>query len=268
MEERIFNILKSRGLSENTIKNYLSVLKAFKKVVGKEVWEASFDDIAKFLSNLSPQSRYAYTIALKTILKLLNKPEHSMLKIPKKVQRKYTIIDEDKIREMCQNTYIENPKLAVAIALGYELALRVSEIVNLKLFDIDFESWTVTVERIKSKRVYRLPIVSEWVKELLVKYVSTHPRHTEYLIWSRKKPYKYSVATMSNLISKALKRYGYDKARPHDLRHSRATNLLRMGLDIRALQIFLGHSSISQTEIYTHLTEVDLRKMIENVYRR
>jgi len=70
---------------------------------------------------------------------------------------------------------------------------------------------------------------------------------------------------MSRLISNTLRGFGYD-LRPHDLRHSRATNLLRRGLDIRALQVFLGHSSIIQTERYTHLTEVDLKKMIEKLY--
>jgi site-specific recombinase XerD len=115
--------------------------------------------------------------------------------------------------------------------------------------------------------VQRLPIVSDWVRTLLVRYISLHPRHTEYLIYSRKKPYRYSVSSLSHLITKTLREYGVE-AKAHDLRHSRATNLLRMGLDIRALQVFLGHSSIAMTERYTHLTEVDLKKMIEELYAK
>jgi integrase/recombinase XerD len=267
--QRIEALLKLRGLSEKTIANYLNVARQFEKRTGKPVSRSSVEDIANFLSLLPYQSRYAYTIALKTILKLLDKPEHKLLKIPRKQRRKYTIIPEEKVREVAETLWSEGEhKLAVAIAVGYELALRVSEVCNLKLKDIDINGWVVTVERAKGRRVYRLPIVSQWVKDLLLKYIAVHPRHTDYLIYSRKKPYRYSVATMSDMISKALKRFGFLDARPHDLRHSRATNLLRMGLDIRAVQLLLGHSSIAQTEIYTHLTEVDLRRMIEEVYRR
>jgi len=263
-------LLKLRGLSEKTIANYMNAVKQFEKRTGKPISQATVEDLANFLSSLPHQSRYAYTIALRTVLKLLGREDLAkLLKIPRKQRRKYTIIPEEKVREIAETLWQEGDyKLAIAIALGYELALRVSEICNLKLKDIDLNDWTVTVERAKGKRVYKLPIVSQWVKDLLLKYVAMHPRHTDYLIYSRKKPYRYSVATMSDMISRALKRFGFLDARPHDLRHSRATNLLRMGLDIRAVQLLLGHASISQTEIYTHLTAVDLRRMIEEVYKR
>jgi integrase/recombinase XerD len=267
--QRIEAILKLRGLSEKTISNYINVLRQFEKRVGKPISQATVEDLANFLTSLPYQSRYAYTIALKTILKILNKPEHQLLKIPRKQRRKYTIISEEKVREIVEKLWEEGEhKLAVAIALGYEVALRVSEICSLRLEDIDIEGWIVTVERAKGKRVYKVPIVSKWVKELLLKYIAIHPRHTNYLIWSRKKPYRYIPSTMSDMISKVLKKFGFMDARPHDLRHSRATNLLRMGLDIRAVQLLLGHASIAQTEIYTHLTAVDLRRMIEEVYSR
>ena len=268
--ERIEALLRLRGLSEKTVANYINALRQFEKRVGKPVSQASVEDLASFLSSLPHQSRYAYTIALKTSLRLLGREDLArLLRVPRKQRRKYTIIPEEKVREVAEALWQEGEhKLAVAIALGYELALRVSEICSLRLRDIDLGDWTVTVERAKGKRVYRLPIVSQWVRDLLLKYVATHPRHTDYLIWSRKKPHRYSPATMSDAISKALKRFGFLDARPHDLRHSRATNLLRMGLDIRAVQLLLGHASISQTEIYTHLTPVDLRKMIEEAYKR
>jgi site-specific recombinase XerD len=268
--ERIEALLRLRGLSEKTIANYINALRQFEGRVGKPVSQASVEDLANFLSSLPYQSRYAYTIALKTTLRLLGREDMArLLRVPRKQRRKYTIIPEEKVREIAERLWWEGEhKLSIAIALGYELALRVSEICSLKLKDIDLSEWTVTVERAKGRRVYRLPIVSQWVKDLLLKYIATHPRHTEYLIWSRKKPHRYSAATMSDMISRALKRFGFPDARPHDLRHSRATNLLRMGLDIRAVQLLLGHASIAQTEVYTHLTAVDLRKMIEEAYKR
>ena len=267
MYEELVNLMRARGYSEKTISNYLTALKAFEKFSGKTVKDASVDEIIAFLASLTPQSRYMYAIAIRSVLKLLGRQDYTVIKIPKSKPRRYVIIPEEDVAKICYELYSSKPKLAVAIALTYELALRLSELCNLRLSDLDLNTWTATVERVKSKRVYRLPIISDWVKQLLIKYVSTHPRHTDYLIYSQKKPYRYRVPVMSKLISGVLKEYGYD-AKPHDLRHSRATNLLKRGLDVRALQIFLGHASIAQTERYTHLTEVDLRKMIETLYKQ
>jgi len=259
------NRLIAKGLSERTVSNYLSAVKKFEEVTGKKLSEATPSDIYAFLASLPPPSRYAYGIALRSVLKSLELPTYASIKIARLRLRKYNVIPEDVIEKIVADLSGSDLKLAAAVALTYELGLRVSELANLRLEDLDTQSWTCTVERIKSRRVYRLPIVSDWVKTVLTRYLETHPRHTEYLIYSRKKPYKYRVPALSRLISATLKQYGID-ARPHDLRHSRATNLLRKGLDVRALQVFLGHASISQTERYTHLTEVDLRRMIEKLY--
>jgi integrase len=259
--------LKAMGLSGRTVRQYLNVVRLVEDRYGKPLREVSLDEVFRFLADLTPQSRFAYAIALRSALKAIGREDYARVRIPKAPHRKYVVIDEEKVKYICLDLSGRDLKLATAIALAYELALRVSELANMKLKDINIDGWVATVERIKVKLVQRLPIVSDWVRFLLARYVSLHPRHTEYLIYSRKKPYRYSVSSLSFLITKTLIEYGVD-AKAHDLRHSRATNLLRMGLDIRALQLFLGHSSIVMTERYTHLTEIDLKRMVEEVYAK
>jgi len=259
--------LKAMGLSNRTIRQYLNVVKLVESAYGKPLREVTLDEIFRFLAGLTPQSRFAYAVALRSVLKSIGREDYARVKIPRAPYRRYVVIEEEKVKEICLDLAGSDLKLATAIALTYELALRVSELANMKLKDIDMDGWVATVERIKVRLVQRLPIISDWVRTLVFRYVGLHPRHTDYLIYSRKKPYKYSVSTLSWLITKTLRDYGLE-AKAHDLRHSRATNLLRMGLDLRALQIFLGHSSIAMTERYTHLTEVDLKRMIEGLYAR
>ena len=267
MNIEIESLLRSKGLSEKTISNYLNVVRQFEKKMNKKIEEASREDVYNFLSSLSPKTRYAYAIALRSILKALEKDFYEDITIGRIGQRKYVIIPEEDVEKIVYSIADTNLKISTAIALTYELALRVSELVIMKIQDIDVDQWTANVYRVKSKRFYRLPIVSEWVKKIVLRHLEMHPRHTDYLIYSRKRPYRYNVSVMSRIISQVLKNYGYQDAKPHDLRHSRATNLLKRGLDVRALQIFLGHASISQTERYTHLTELDLRIMIEKLYK-
>jgi integrase len=257
--------LKAMGLSRRTLRQYLNVVKLVEDRYGKPLREVTLDEVFKFLADLTPQSRFAYAVALRSALKAIGREDYARIKIPRAPYRRYVVIEEGKVKEICLDLAGRDLKLATAIALAYELALRVSELANMKLKDLDLDNWVATVERIKVRLVQRLPIVSDWARVLVSRYISLHPRHTEYLIYSRKKPYRYSVPSLSWLITKTLRDYGVE-AKAHDLRHSRATNLLRMGLDIRALQLFLGHSSIAMTERYTHLTEVDLKRMIEGLY--
>jgi integrase/recombinase XerD len=259
--------LRAMGLSERTVRQYLNVVKLVEDKYGKPLREVTLDEVFRFLADLTPQSRFAYAVALRSVLKAIGREDYARIKIPRAPHRRYVVIEEEKVKEICMDLAGRDLKLATAIALAYELALRVSELANMKLRDIDMDNWVATVERIKVRLVQRLPIVSDWVRTLLVRYISLHPRHTDYLIYSRKKPYRYSVPSLSWLITRTLREYGVE-AKAHDLRHSRATNLLRMGLDIRALQLFLGHTSIAMTERYTHLTEVDLKKMIEELYAK
>jgi len=181
----VIYLLKARGLSDKTVSNYLTALRLLERHTGKSFKEVGVDEVFSFLSKQTPPSRYMYAIALRSVFKLLGREDYVKIKIPKVRERKYTLISEEEVEKICMSLFNHKRKVAVAIALMYELALRVSELCNLRLNDLNLSDWTATVERIKSRRVYKLPIVSHWVKELLTSYISTHPRHTEYVIYSQ-----------------------------------------------------------------------------------
>jgi integrase/recombinase XerD len=139
----------------------------------------------------------------------------------------------------------------------YAAGLRVSEIVTMKLSDLDTEAGFVAIVGKGDKR--RIVPIGEWAVKMLTNYITdirpawAHPGESCLFLTNRKKPMtrqgfwkivkKYAAAAnLPNGIS------------PHKLRHSFATHLLERGADLRSVQAMLGHADITTTQIYTHVT--------------
>jgi len=149
------------------------------------------------------------------------------------------------------------------ILLLYGTGLRVSEVCNLKIKDIDFNRGVLTVKGGKGAKDRIVPLSGPLLKEI-DEYLETRKDGSEYLFVEirREKKDKISPKTVWYL----LKKYG-NKANvsvtPHMLRHSFATHMLERGIDIRVIQEILGHSSLSTTQIYTKVTVEHLKKAQE-----
>lgn len=153
-----------------------------------------------------------------------------------------------------------NIKHRAILMLIYSAGLRVGEVVKLKLEDIDSNRRLIHIKGGKGRKD-RFTILSEVALKILKKYYSQYkPRKW---LFSGAKPSKHiSVRTVQAIFEQAKEKAGIKKeVSVHSLRHSFATHLLESGVDLRYIQELLGHKSSKTTEIYTHVTNKDLRNI-------
>jgi site-specific recombinase XerD len=177
---------------------------------------------------------------------LNNKLRDLKITRPRKEKKLPKVIDKDFLVEKIKS--IPNKKHRAIIQLGYSIGLRVSEVINLKIEDIDSNRMIVHIKNAKGRKDRVLPL-SKNTLEVLRDYVRQF-KPKEYLFNGSKSP-KYSAASCNKIVKKYLgKSYHF-----HLLRHSFATALLEGGTDLRIIQKMLAHSSSKTTEIYTHVSK-------------
>ena len=146
----------------------------------------------------------------------------------------------------------ENIKHKAILMLGYSAGLRLSELVNVRLKDIDSRRMQIRVEQSKGKKD-RYSILSNKLLDVLRKYFKIY-KPKEWLFEGAGGG-KYSPRSIQLIMKEAAKKAGIKKkVSVHSLRHSFATHLLEQGTDLRYIQSLLGHESSKTTEIYTHIT--------------
>jgi integrase/recombinase XerD len=142
--------------------------------------------------------------------------------------------------------------------------LRVSELVGIRCLDLDSASSSICISG-KGSRERTVFVPDHWTLDLLTVYLDVraglgiqHP----YLLFNRLGE-PMTTAAMRSRLAKAATEAGLQRrVTPHMLRHSAATQLIESGVDIRYVQRLLGHASLSTTEIYTHVTDVALRRVV------
>ena len=135
----------------------------------------------------------------------------------------------------------------------YSGGLRISELLNLKLNDIDFERKVITIKGAKGKKD-RIVMLSEKLIPLLKQYYNQY-QPIEFL-FENPQGGKYSATSIRSFYKRSLKNASIQKkVTIHTLRHSFATHLLEHGTDIRYIQELLGHKKLETTQIYTHITQ-------------
>lgn len=145
------------------------------------------------------------------------------------------------------------------MSLAYSAGLRVSEVVNLRVRDIDITEMTITVRQGKGMKD-RLTVISPRILDSLHKFTAGK-KGNDYLFESERGG-KLTTSTAQLVFQQCLKKSGIQKeATFHSLRHSFATHLLENGTDVRYVQALLGHANIRTTQIYTHVTN----PMIKNI---
>jgi integrase/recombinase XerD len=157
---------------------------------------------------------------------------------------------------------IENLKHKAIVFVAYSAGLRVSEVVNLKIKDVDTQRMTLFIERAKGKKD-RIVNLSPLVLDILRAYIQkSNPRPIKYLFEGEIPGQAYSIRSAQEVFAAARKKAGINKAVSfHALRHSFATHLLEKGVDIRYIKDILGHFDIKTTERYTHVS----KRMLVNI---
>ncbi len=176
---------------------------------------------------------------------------------PKKEKKLPPVLSPQEVQEVIRLT--ENIKHKTMIALLYSSGLRRSELLNLKLNDIDFERNLILVKEGKGKKD-RQTVLSNNIKILLKKYISAYaPKDYTF---EGINGGKYSGNSLRRVVKLAAQRAKIKKeVTPHTFRHSFATHLIEKGTDIRIIQELLGHNTIKTTERYTHIANTTVNQI-------
>ncbi len=153
----------------------------------------------------------------------------------------------------------ENIKHRCIIKLLYGSGLRLSELLHLKVTDIDAESMIIHIKNSKGNKDRVVMLSKSLLEELRIYFIKHKP--LDYLFEGQSGG-MYSPKSVQVIVKNASSKAGIKKkVTPHTLRHSFATHLLEAGTDIRFIQQLLGHGSIKTTEIYTHIADVTKSKI-------
>jgi len=250
--------LKIRGLSSMTVRNYSFFVDKFLIKTNKPVELINEDDVKLYLSDLfdskSKNTIMLAAAALKFFYKEIMKKEWKDIRVPKKDKKLPEVLTKDEVKALINSA--DNEKSRLMISLLYSSGLRVSELVNLKINDVNFQDNTGMVRKGKGSKD-RLFALSSTLTGDIGKYLEG--RDNEY-VFSKEKP--LTTRNIQKIIYHTRKRAGINKkVTPHTLRHSFATHLLENGVDIRIIQTMLGHSNLNTTQVYTHVSTEQIKKI-------
>jgi integrase/recombinase XerD len=263
LRERLKMNMELRGYSPGTIKAYTNHVSNFAKFYNRSPKFLGEKEIREYLhycimkKKLSECSINYINSSLKFFYtKILNRHWNmdriTRLKEPKKLP---SILSREEIKSIFNVT--ENLKHKAILMTVYSAGLRVSEVCNLKIKDIDSKNMQILIRQGKGKKD-RYSLLSKVNLEVLREYWKRyHP--TEYLFSGSGGTGSISHRSVQRMLERSIKKTGIiKKASIHTLRHSFATHLLEDGTDICYIQRLLGHAQITTTTIYLHLRRMDL----------
>lgn len=257
--------LKISKNSVYTIRNYVDANKQLFEQTGKQPEEINVDDVKQFMAEKLDEKSSSSTILFLAAIKyaytnILKKDVTLGIRRPKKERRIPTVMTKDEVRSLIAAAF--NFKSRLMISMLYACGFRISELINLKVIDLNFEEKTGFVKQGKGKkdRMFNIP---EFLLEDLKKQVQEqNEKKSEYLFSNPSSDGKLSASNLEKIVRKATKRAGIKKdVHCHTLRHSFATHLLENNVDIRKIQELLGHADLSTTQIYTHVSKEELKKI-------
>ncbi len=258
--EKLKAELRVRGFSPLTVRNYSFFVEKFLVSAGKkDVDKLSVDDVKKYLGGMfDTKSRNTVMLAaasLKFFFKEILNKEIDKIPLPKKDRKLPEVLSKEEVRRLIDFSDAEKSRLIVSLL--YSSGLRVSEVVNLKIEDLNFDENTGWVRRGKGGKD-RLFVLSADLAGDIKNYIER--KGYDKFVFSREKA--LTTRNIQKIIQGMRKRAGMNKkVTPHTLRHSFATHLLEGGNDIRIIQQMLGHSSLSTTQVYTHISSEQLKKV-------
>jgi len=255
--------LKISKSSEYTLRNYMAANKDLLEFSDKYPSEIQTDDIKNYmaekLSKKSASSTILFLAAIKYAYQIIfHEDPTASIKRPKKEKRIPATLSKEEIKKLLSELRTEKSKLMAS--LMYACGFRVSELVNLKIADINFPEKIGHVRQAKGNkdRIFNIPFFL--VDDLKRQAENQKKEKQEYMFSGNSG--KLTTRNLQKIISSAAKRAGLgENVHCHTLRHSFATHLLEEGVDIRKIQELLGHADLSTTQIYTHVSTEELKKI-------
>ncbi|NRR90437.1 tyrosine-type recombinase/integrase [Winogradskyella undariae] len=284
-------LLLEKKYSKHTLIAYVRDIETFQEFLKKHhnsesVTKAGYSEIRQWIVELVDNDISNRTInrkitSLNTYYKFLQKVEeikenplkkHKALKVGKKVQLPFS---EKELKIVLENAIevndFETARNQLIIEMFYATGMRRIELVNVKLVDVDVESNQIKVLGKRNKERY-IPLIDSVIKSLkcYLKYRKDLPliENSEMLFLTQK-----GVKIYEKLVYRIINKYFSEastkvKCSPHVLRHSFATHLLSKGADLNAIKELLGHASLAATQVYTHNSISELKKVHEKAHPR
>lgn len=259
-----------KGYSKSTIRTYVNEFRQFLSTIKNHPAEGftpeRLKDYLRYCYSdlkLSENTLHSRMNALKFYYEQVLKREKFFWSIPrpKKPLTLPKLLNETELRRLFNA--LPNKKHKAMLFTAYSAGLRVSEIVNLKISDIDSRRMQIFVSRAKGKKdryVNLSPILLDILRNYLLEY---QPRPKVFLFESEQTLSAYPTRTVQQIFSNAKRNAGITKdVGIHSLRHSFATHLLEKGTDIKYIKELLGHFNIKTTERYLHVAKEQLVNIV------
>lgn len=255
--------MKLRKFSQKTIKSYLHYITEILNFARKNPKEINNENVRNYLEKLCDDGLSSSTLntaysALKFYFeKILCRKFFFNIPRAKKDKKLPIVLSKKEILDIINAC--GNIKHKLIIQILYCSGLRVSEVISLKINDIDFNRKSIHIKGAKGKKD-RVTIISETVLRNIEKYLQEW-RPAEYVFESMRGG-QLTTRTIQAIVSQSAKKAGLNKpVSPHSFRHSFATHLLESGLDIRYIQALLGHARLETTQIYTKVATTQFDKI-------
>ena len=264
--ELMVKTLQLKAYSYNTIALYRNeILSLMRILANRPIEQLTQNQIKSYLlwllqtKNNSEAKVHTAINALKFYFEqVLYKPKMFFeMPRPKKPFKLPTVHSQNEVKKIIDS--VKNIKHTTMLMTGYSGGLRISEIVNLKIKDIDSERMVINIRNAKGKKDRQVSLSPLLLKHLRNYYKAYHPK--EYL-FEGVNGGMYAVRSLQQIFKEAkAKAKNYKSGGIHSLRHSYATHLLEQGTDIKIIQELLGHNSLHTTEIYTHVSKKLISKI-------
>lgn len=284
-------LVLEKTYSEHTVLAYIRDAETFQEFLNEnhnseDIAEVGYSEIRQWIVELVRNDISNRTInrkvsSLNTYFKFLLKIEdikvnplkqHRALKVGKKVQLPFS---EYELKDVIENSIeiidFETARNQLIIELFYATGIRRIELVNLKMSDLDLVKKQLKVLGKRNKERY-IPLIDSSVNSLKI-YMGYRARlsvieHTEMLFLTKK-----GLKIYEKLVYRIINKYFSEasskaKCSPHVLRHSFATHLLNQGADLNAIKELLGHTSLAATQVYTHNSIAELKKVHAKAHPR
>ena len=280
-----------RGLSENSIQNYILDVHALQYfLINEKIEESptdcSLDSVQKFIYEtakiLSPHTQARRLSGLRSFFDYLIFESYrtsnptDLIEAPKLGRKLPDVLSTEEIELMINQINLSHPqgqRNRAILEILYGSGIRVSELTNLSLSNLFFEEDMIRVHGKGNKQ--RLVPMGGISKEFLEEYITETRKNQKIsvkdkdIVFLNRRGNGLTRQMIFTLIKDlAIKANVKKQVGPHTFRHSFATHLLENGADLRTIQILMGHESITTTEIYTHLDAQHLRSVIERFHPR
>lgn len=257
----------SKRYSESTIGTYIDAVKIFLQfTMPKDVMEIDSNDMVRFVNGyiIPKKLSYSYQNQIVNGSKLFfreivkSRLDVETFERPRREHKLPNVLSKEEVKAILDA--LTNIKHRTMLSLIYACGLRRSELLNLKIGDVDSKRHMLIIRNAKGRKDRIAPISEKIIEMLRTYYIMYKPKI--WLFEGQKAGEQYSEASLQKVLKMALEIAGIKKpATLHWLRHSYATHLLESGTDLRYIQELLGHKSSRTTEIYTHVNTKSLQNI-------